>query len=705
MPSRRVALLAAAIAGVAVLVYLLTLAPGVGFTDSGELVVAAYTLGIPHSPGFPLYVLLGWVFAHLPLGAVAWRLNLMSAFWAALAVGAFFLLAVRWLPEEAADASARTGARAREAGAPGLAVRARVLAAGCAALCLGFGITLWNWATVAEVYTLQAAILTTMMLALLAALRGGGRRAWLAAGLFFGLGLANHHVMTLVFVPALAFLAMSSPERRRSLAGGWLPAAGGLLLGLALYLYLPLRAAQAPLLNWGNPVNLQRLWWHIMGKQYQVNLFAVPVSAMLENLSFGLRLWWGQFTPLGFALAAWGLAALWRRDRRMALFGVLVVLVDVAFAAHYDIAEDSDAYYIPTFLMTALWLAWGAYAALAWLHTRGAPLPAARVGSPRSYRERRGGERVSHLRHANGGERAGAARGGLWGYSSPVGYAALVLLVVLNLGLHLRLCNKHRLHLPADYATQALAELEPNATFLTRDWQAYSPLLYLQHVQGLRRDARVIDVELLRRTWYLDYLARQYPDLFARCQAELDAYREQLYRFEYNLPYDAATIQERYIALLNALIREGQPAHVGLDMEAGVGSDLVGIPLGVTIALRHDDVFQPYDTAGVRGRGLNDGTIPVDAVVRKIRRSYAAVRTYRGVYLARHGRADDALRVWGEAAALDTEYSAPHRLAGDLYARMGQIPEARAAYERALAVNPQDVGARQGLQTLGRTRQ
>ncbi len=694
MPSRRVLLVAVAIAGIALLVYLLTLAPGVGFTDSGELTVAAHTLGIPHSPGFPLYVLLGWAFGHLPLGAVAWRLNLMSAFWAALAVGGFFLLAWRTLPEEPLHEPQRPCVKKREV----LRVDARdsrlarVLAAGCAALCLAFGITLWNWATVAEVYTLQAAVVVAMLLAVSAALGGGGRWAWLAAGLCFGLGLANHHVTTLVFAPALAFLVLGSREHRRALARGWLPAALGLLLGLALYLYLPIRAAQQPLLNWGNPVNLRRLWWHITGKQYQVNLLAVPPDEILANLSFGLRLWWGQFTPPGFLLAAWGLVALWRRDRRAALFGLLVVLVNVAFASHYDIAEDSDAYYLPTFLMTALWLAWGVHAGLAWLRGKGA-LPAERSSASQGRRKR------------GGGERPGVARGGARRFSWAGGYAAVALLVALNLGVHWRLCDKHRLHLPEDYAAQALSELETGGTLLTRDWQMYAPSLYLQHVEGRRPDARIIDVELVRRTWYLDYLARRYPDLMVRCRAELDAYREQLYRFEYDLPYDAATIQERYIALLNAFIREGQPAHVGLDMEAGVGDDWVGVPLGVTIALRRDDVFQPYDTAGVRGRGLNDGTIPVDAVVKKIRRTYAAVRTYRGVYLARHGRADDALGAWDKAAQLDPEYALPHRLAGDLYAQTGRIPEARAAYERALAVNPRDAAAQQGLQALGGTRQ
>ncbi|GAB4506082.1 MAG: DUF2723 domain-containing protein [Anaerolineales bacterium] len=692
MSARSMAWIAVAIAGAALLVYLLTLAPGVGFTDSGELAVAAYTLGIPHSPGFPLYVLLGWVFGHIPLGSVAWRLNLMSAVWAAAAVGAFFVLAYRLLPQEPLHEPApkREAPRATSHRTP----PSRIVAAGCAALCLAFGITLWNWATVAEVYALQVAVLVGMLLALFAALRGGGRWTWGAAGLCFGLGLANHHVMTLVFAPALLFLLLAAPDSRRAFGRGWLPATLGAVLGLALYLYLPIRAAQGPLLNWGNPVNLQRFVWHITGRQYQVNLFAVPLSAMLDNLAFGLRLWWGQFTPLGFLLAAWGFLAMWRRDRRLALFCALVVLVDVAFASHYDIAEDSDAYYIPTFLMTALGIAWGAHAGLAWVGGRSGALPQRRRG--RGEDRGRSSARRPHDASARGRGRASYL---------PLAYAALALLVALNIGLHWRQSDKHRLHLPEDYAAQALAELEPNATFLTRDWQVYSPLLYFQHVEGQRPDARIVDVELLRRTWYLDYLARQYPDLIARCRAELDAYREHLYRFEYGLPYDPAAIQERYIALLNAFIREGQPAHVGLDMEAGVGSDWVGVPLGVTIALRQDDAFQPFDTAGVRGRGLADGTIHVDAVVRKIRRSYAAVRTYRGVYLARHGFADEALRVWSEAALLDPEYSLPHRLAGDLYAQAGRVAEARAAYLRALAVNPNDAAAQQGLQALGGTRQ
>ena len=66
-------------------VYVKTLAPTVSFFDSGELISAAYTLGVAHPPGYPLYVLLGWLFSKLPIGNIAYRINRMSAFFASIA--------------------------------------------------------------------------------------------------------------------------------------------------------------------------------------------------------------------------------------------------------------------------------------------------------------------------------------------------------------------------------------------------------------------------------------------------------------------------------------------------------------------------------------------------------------------------------------------------------------------------------------------
>ena len=69
-------------------VYLATVSPTVSFIDSGELITAVHEPGVVHPPGYPLYTLLGYVVSHvLWWGEVAWRVNALSAFFGALAVG------------------------------------------------------------------------------------------------------------------------------------------------------------------------------------------------------------------------------------------------------------------------------------------------------------------------------------------------------------------------------------------------------------------------------------------------------------------------------------------------------------------------------------------------------------------------------------------------------------------------------------------
>src|SRR3954464_13684736 len=87
---------AAAIAGAVVLaIYVATLAPSTAMWDASEYITAAYTLGIPHPPGNPLFVLLGRVASLLPIGSVAYRVNLLAAVSSALAASIWFLVVER----------------------------------------------------------------------------------------------------------------------------------------------------------------------------------------------------------------------------------------------------------------------------------------------------------------------------------------------------------------------------------------------------------------------------------------------------------------------------------------------------------------------------------------------------------------------------------------------------------------------------------
>src|SRR5882757_9615953 len=81
----------------ALILYVLTLAPTTQFWDTSEYITAAYTLGIPHPPGNPLFVLIAHVWGLLPLAVgYAMRINLLAAVTSAVAAGCWFLVSERW---------------------------------------------------------------------------------------------------------------------------------------------------------------------------------------------------------------------------------------------------------------------------------------------------------------------------------------------------------------------------------------------------------------------------------------------------------------------------------------------------------------------------------------------------------------------------------------------------------------------------------
>src|SRR5215213_916349 len=167
----------------ALVLYTVTLLPGIGSGDTAEFQRVAPTLGVAHPTGYPLYTMLGWLWSQLPLGGTpAWRMNLFSATTAALAVGALFLVA-------------------RALG------QARVIAA-AAALALAVSSTFWSQATIAEVYSLAALIQALLILALLR-WRQGHWPLWVA-GLLLGFGLAHHRTIILMIPGALVFWALAA---------------------------------------------------------------------------------------------------------------------------------------------------------------------------------------------------------------------------------------------------------------------------------------------------------------------------------------------------------------------------------------------------------------------------------------------------------------------------------------------------------------
>ena len=194
-------------------VYLLTVARTVSFWDCGEFIACSHILGIPHPPGTPVYVLLGRIFAMLPLSSdIAHRINLLSALSSAVAATiAFFVLArliTWWYSDKYPDPKLGWG--------PRLSIYAGSL---CGSLMFAFASTNWSNAVEAEVYGLSMFLMMTLIwLALVWASKrdepGSERYLILIAFIAF-LSIGVHMTVFLVIPPIFLFVIMMSPRLRK----------------------------------------------------------------------------------------------------------------------------------------------------------------------------------------------------------------------------------------------------------------------------------------------------------------------------------------------------------------------------------------------------------------------------------------------------------------------------------------------------------
>jgi hypothetical protein len=378
-------LLVAALLGVAALaLYASTLAPTVLYGDAGEFQFVPFLLGVAHPTGYPLYALLGWLWSHLlPLGDAAYRMNLFSAFSAALAV-AFLYPATRAL--------------LRQVFPPLLPFSAQRLIAILAAATFAVTPTLWSQAVIAEVYGLHAFLVVVIFYLLLtwgerrleaysARAGGEGEGLLLLAAFAFGLSLA-HHSTTLLLAPAIlayVWLIDRGLFRARRFVLGCLLL---VLLPLALYLYIPLRAPYTPYLRLPLVGDHELVLYEQTWSGFVSFVLGGPFRGSVDvSVDLGQRLLmsWGflrdEVGYIGFVLALIGLAhvALGRpasgsarsRWAPLALTG-LAFVCSVAFNLVYTIG-DIYVLYIPAYLVVVLWLAAGV-GTLASLGSKGRPV-------------------------------------------------------------------------------------------------------------------------------------------------------------------------------------------------------------------------------------------------------------------------------------------------------------------------------------------
>ncbi|MBN1991925.1 MAG: DUF2723 domain-containing protein [Anaerolineae bacterium] len=329
--------------------YLTTLAPSVVtlFDDSLEFQLVTYQLGIAHPTGYPLYTLLGKLFTFLPVGNVAFRVNLMSAVFGAATVALLYLL-IRQV-----GANSHSPRINGPLPLPGWAVH---LGGVGGALLLATGPVFWQQATIAEVYALNTFFVALLLLIVVtppAPPKEHRQFYWLA--FLTGLSLTHHRTMVLL-LPALALYLYLT---RRAYRFTWKILALGALLGLApllLYLYLPLRGHIGSL-DGTYQNNWPGFWRQVGAGGYGTFIFDNPFDHE-RSAGFYWDLMRSHFYTLvpGFVGIFY---LLWVGRRKILALTGLAFLTYFTFNIFYRVT-DIEVFFIPVFLIWAMWSGVGA---------------------------------------------------------------------------------------------------------------------------------------------------------------------------------------------------------------------------------------------------------------------------------------------------------------------------------------------------------
>lgn len=549
-------------------IYVVTLSPTTAFWDTSEYIAAAKVLGIPHPPGNPLFTVLAHVWGMLPLAAnYAKRINLFAAFTSAAGAGFWFLVAERWLRSivpargprlAAAFAGIFASAMAwtvwnqstvnekvytvsmlsiammvwcmvRWADLPdsprrnGLLIFAAYLAAltstnhlmGVLALPVIAVYVLWTQPRLAmEPWVMLMAWVLLLGVSgvlgdSLTVLTHGGSWGNPAAALTYNAAVegasgvaALTRIGGLLGIVAIAGWGVYKDRRNPLLYVGVL----AVLVGLTLnYVYLPIRAAQHPPINEGEPIGFfsQALSDVLNRLQYG----KPPVAQRMSPLSAQLGMYWHYWswqwakdigalgslaTGLFTALCAWGLGILITRDRRAGVTAAILLFTLTLLLIYYlnfrymftypNVSVDDrevrerDYFYVASFAFVGVLLAAGFAAAIRataeWL-----------------------GDRTTERRR--------------WLAGTPV----LALALIPLLGNRVSAPRNHET-LASDFAVDMLQSVAPYGILITAGDNDTFPLWFAQEVLGIRRDVILANLSLMNTDWHLRQLKRRETPTF-----------------------------------------------------------------------------------------------------------------------------------------------------------------------------------------------
>ncbi len=453
--------------------FIFTLYPTVSLSDSGELSAVCATLGIAHPTGYPVYTILGRIFVFLlPFVPPALATNLMSAIFASLAGVVLFLL-IRVIGSSSSVAL-------------------------FSSLFLPLGKVLWAEAIATEVYALSAFLQICMLLFLFLWDKHKNTRWFLLFAYTFGLCI-THHMSTVLYIPAILFLIWKG--RKKLELKAVIISVILFILALTLYLYIPIRSAQFPKMNWGAPTNFEKLFHHLSGWQYRTWMFSTDFRELLLRAKNMLSILVGNCGIHATTISLIGFIGLIiRKQMKKLFFLILVIAADAFYAINYGI-PDISPYYIPTAIMLTLGIC--------------------------------GIEKL---------------------FPKQLSTITLVASIAVTSILNFCKLNHSNDYSAREYGENVLSIPPANSLVILGSWDMYAPAKYLQICENIKPSVALVDLLLLKRSWYVEQLLRD--ERFSGAKSSATNFLRVVKPFEQNEKYDGNVIQRAYETMIVDIVRK-----------------------------------------------------------------------------------------------------------------------------------------------------
>ena len=438
-------------------VYLMTMAPGLTWanqgSDGGDLVTAAAVGGVAHPTGYPVYLFLARVFQLLPVGSLAFRTNLLSAFASVFAAILIYVLVIRSLPSTSES----------------------IYAGLISAFAFGLSPLVWSQSVITEVYALHA--LFVIVILYLASDHVASyfpqKRLDILIGIAFGLGMGNH-ITTILLFPTLIFQIFFHADSASSTTKWSLDTRSIFRrlfwtgIGLLAYLSLPLRALSQPKVNWGNPVTLDGFLWLVSGKLYQEQFFGLTVDLGVSRIRAAAGLLIEQFGIVGLVIGLIGLLVFYK-PLRLYINTIWTIFIFTFFAIGYS-TIDSYMYLIPAFSCFAIWIGLGVSGLMDMFHQR--------------FRKFESGISL-----------------------------VVILFLFLQAGNHWASVDASKDMRAEQFGKDVLLQAPDNAIIFAKGDKAIFTMWYFHYALQGRPDLVVIASDLLHFDWYQKSLHTNYPQL------------------------------------------------------------------------------------------------------------------------------------------------------------------------------------------------